>query len=247
VKKLLMIGVLALLPLATMAAVCGDSTTQIENSGDGQPTGISVTGEGTVTAAPDMAIIQLGVNTLRPTVAEAREAAAAALQGMIDAMKAQGVADEDLQTSNLSIYPEYDYNNDQQVLRGFRVSNSLVAKVRKIDSTSDLVDAAVVAGGDETTINGISFTIDDPETLRAEARQQAVEDARARAETLASASGVSIGDPISINETSYSSAPIPYAEAGAALDRASQADFDTPIQTGELDVVVSVTVTWAIE
>jgi len=247
-KRFALIGGMVLLPLALVAAVCGDSTTRIEGTGDSQPTGIAVTGEGTVSAAPDMAIISLGVNTLRPTVAEAREAAAAALQGMIDSMKAQGVDEKDMQTSNLSIYPEYDYNNstNQQILRGFRVNNTLVAKLHDIDQTGDIVDGAVAAGGDETAITSISFTIDDPESLRAEARQKAVEDARKRADTLAAASGVSVGEPISINETSYSAPPIPYAER-AALDGASQADTGTPIETGELDVMVSVTVTWAIE
>jgi uncharacterized protein YggE len=242
----LFIGVLALLPLATVAAVCGDSTTRIENSGEGVETGISVTGEGTVSAAPDMAIITLGVDALRPTVAEARDAAATALQSMIDGIEAQGVAERDLQTSNLSIYPEYDYSGNQQILRGFRVNNTLVAKIRNIDSTSEIVDIAVAAGGNDTSIQGISFTIDDPEELRAQARELAVEDARARAETLASASGVSIGAPIAISETSFSAPPIPYAEGAAAADRAQQS-VDTPIQTGELDVTVSVTVRWAIE
>jgi len=245
-RKLWLMAGMTLLPLALVAAVCGDETTRIETTGNDQVHGISVTGEGKVSAAPDLAIVSLGVSALRPSVAEAREAAAVGLQGMIDAMRSRGIEEKDIQTSNLSIYPEYDYRGDTQTLRGFRVTNQVTAKIRDIDVTGDVIDAAVAAGGNDTTINSIAFTIDDPESLREEARRAAVEDARRKADVLAQASGVSVGEPISISEGSVAYPEPVYADR-AALDEAAQAGGATPIQEGELDVIVNVTVTWNIE
>ena len=242
-RKHLFIAVMLLLPLALVAAVCGSETTEIQDNGD-QPHGITVAGEGKIQAPPDVAVLVLGVSALRPTVAEARDAANLSLNGMLDSMRANGVAEEDLQTAGLSIYPEYDYRGDTQTLRGFRVSNTVTAKVRSIDSTGKVVDDAVDAGGDNTTIQGITFTIDNPESLRERARAAAVEDARNKAETLAQASGVNIGAPIMINEGS-DEGPIVY-ERSIAADSAAQAGAPTPIEPGELDVVIHVTVTWEI-
>ncbi|HXK32979.1 MAG TPA: SIMPL domain-containing protein [Dehalococcoidia bacterium] len=234
----------AIAGLSLVAATCGTTTT-VENNGEDPERGITVAGEGKVSAAPDIATIALGVSTLRPTVAEARDEAAAALDAMIASMKANGVEDRDIQTANLSIYPEYDYRNDQQILRGFRVTNTLTARVRDIDTTSTVVDDAITAGGDSTNIQSIAFSIDDPSELRAEARRQAVEDARGRAQVLADAGGVGLGDPIAISETGFD-APVFYPEAGRA-DSASGAAPPTPIEPGELDVTISVTVRFAIE
>lgn len=245
-KRNLLIAGMAFVPLMFVAAVCGDETTRVENTGNEQTHGISVAGEGRVSAKPDLALITLGVSALRPTVAEARESAAASLTGMVDAIKAGGVAEKDIQTQQLSIYPEYDYNDgNSQTLRGFRVSNTVTAKLRDVDKTGDVVDAAVAAGGDSATIQGIAFTIDEPESLREQARAEAVADAKKKAETLASASGVEIGEPISISEGGVFEPPIVYDRAAGA-DSAQQ-EAVTPIEPGELDVVISVTVTWAIK
>jgi uncharacterized protein YggE len=190
-------------------------------------------------------MIQLGVSVLRPTVAEARAQAATALDAMINSMNANGVEEDDIQTSQLYISPEYDYRNNEAVLRGFRVSNSVSVKVRDIDTTSKVVDDAVAAGGDDTQLQGISFTIDDPKELQKQAREAAIADARAKADTLAQAGGVSVGDPIVINEGSVYVPPIPYAGREAAAP--DQAAPETPIEPGQLDVIVNVTVTWTIE
>jgi uncharacterized protein YggE len=235
---------MALLPLTLVAAVCGSETTRIENNGE-RDTGITVNGEGKITAEPDLALVTLGVSTLAPTVAQAREQAATSLQGIIDSMKNNGIDEKDIQTQSLSIYPEYDYTGNTQVLRGFRVQNTVVGKIREIDSTSKVVDDAVAAGGDNTQIQGISFTIDDPAELRQQARAAAVEDARKKAETLAGAAGVGVGNPVTISEVSYDVPPIPYAES---FDRAAAGPDtgSTPIQTGELDVIVTVSVTFEL-
>jgi len=242
-RKLFLAGI-ALLPLPFVAAVCGSDTTRIENTGD-MRTGITVAGQGKLQAPPDVAQISLGVSTLRATVAEAREEAAAAMSAIVDSLKANGVADDDIQTQQLSIYPEYDYRNNESILRGFRVTNTVTAKVREIDNTSKVIDDAVAAGGDNTRLDGIAFTIDDPKELEMQVRGAAVADAREKAEALAQAGGVSVGDPIIISEGEVR-VPGPIFYDGEAADRA-QAGASTPIEPGELDVVVNVTVTFAIE
>lgn len=242
-KTVLLTGIV-LLPLAFAAIACGDETTKIENVGGEVTRGISVSGEGKVTAAPDMAVITIGVSVLKPTVAEARDAAALSLDAMIASMKANGVAEKDIQTQALSIYPEYDYRDDKQTLRGYRVQNTVVAKIRDLDKTSDVIDGAVTEGGDNATIQGISFTIDDPESLREEARTKAIEDAKRKAQTLADASGVEIGEPITISEGGFA---VPVLERGLGGADAAAPGVSTPIEPGELDVVVNVSVTWEIK
>lgn len=248
IKKLALVtGLSGVLFLSLVAATCGSTNTTVQNEG-GENLGVTVSGSGKVTAAPDIAKISLGVSVLADSVGAARDEAATSLNAMIDSMKSNGVEEKDIQTDQLSIYPEYDYRNDTQVLRGFRVQNTVTATVRDIDTTGKVVDDAVVAGGDNTTINSIAFSIDDELSLKSQAREAAVADARARAETLAEAAGVSLGKATSITETSYSP-PIAYDEAfrNVAADTAAGALPETPIQAGELDVVVDVNVTWAIE
>ena len=242
----LFIAGMALSPLVFLAAVCGSETTRIENTPEDQVRGITVSGEGKVTGKPDLALITLGVSTLRPGVGEARDAAATALTGILDSMRANGVAEDDIQTSQLSIYPEYDYSGNTQRVVGFRVSNTVTAKIRDLDTTSDVIDDAVSAGGDETTIQSIAFTIDNPESLREDARAAAIADAKKKSETLASASGVKVGEPINISESGGYAPPIPYAADAAAAERDFQGAPSTPIEPGELDVIINVSVTWEI-
>jgi uncharacterized protein YggE len=241
--RLLIIG-MALAPLTLVAAVCGDSTTRIENTGDGAPTGITVTGEGKIQGAPDVAMISLGVSTLRPTVAEARQQAATALDAMINSMKANGVEDDDIQTANLYISPEYDYRNNETILRGFRVSNTVTVKVRDIDTTSQVIDDAVAAGGDDTRLEGINFTIDDPSELQKQAREAAVADARAKADQLAAAAEVTIVGVISMSE-SGAQAPPPIFMERAAFDMAA-GSAETPVMPGQVELSINVFVQYEI-
>ena len=248
-RILVMTGLGAALLVSLTAATCGDTTIRSEPSGGAQGfNGITVTGTGKVKSKPDLVQIQLGVSTLAPSVQEARDKAAKALDGMISSIKANGVAEKDIQTQQLSIQPEYDYRDNQQVLRGFRVSNVVAVKLRDINKTSKVVDDAVSAGGNETQIQGISFTIDNPEELKSQAREKAVADAKAKAATLAKAAGVQVGDALQISESSYAP-PIYDARSAFANDAAksSAPQPETPIQAGELDVSVDVSVTWSIK
>ncbi len=235
----------AALFVATTAATCGSTTTRVENTGMNQPTGITVTGEGKATGKPDVAMVTLGVSRLADTVDAARNGAATSLDAMIKSMTGNGVDKDDIKTLQFNISPEYDYNNGKQTLKGFRVTNTVTAKLRDINKTSKVVDDAITAGGNDVQVQNIAFTIDNPDDLKKQAREAAIADAKAKAQTLASATGVSVGDPISISESTASMPPVLYDRAVRAA--APEAAPSTPIEPGTQDVTVNVSVTWSIK
>ena len=202
---------------------------------------ISVGGTGTVTIAPDVADLRVGVVIQRPKVADARAAAAAAMQGVVKALRAAGVAEADIRTTTLSLQPVYDYNTNGAApkITGYELRNGVVATIRDLDRLADAVDGALVAGG--TTLDGITFRVDDPSGAEAQARTQAMKAARGKADALASAAGVSIIGVASISEQSSPTPwPVPYAGALRADEAA------TPILPGTSDVTVSVSVVYLI-
>ena len=207
---------------------------------------IHVTGSGSVTGEPDIASLNVGVSVEKETVVEAREEAARAMTALIASLKENNVAEKDIKTENFSIYPQYDYTDDGRVLRGYRVNNTVRAKVRDLATLSDVIDDAAGAGGDSIVINSIQFMIDDTTPLQTQARSLAVKDAEAKAQTLAKASGVRLGEPVTITESTYfEGPPIPFATAEAAFDDAVRSS--TPIAPGELAVTVNVAVVYEIE
>lgn len=238
--KRVLVATTIIAALAFLAIGCGDKSTIVQS--DQQSAGISVTGTGRASGEPDIAILTLGVESQKDSVAEARSTAADSMNGMIDALKEGGVAEEDIQTTRFSVQPVYDYSNNKQTLTGFIVSNIVTAKIREIDSTGDLIDAAVEAGGNLARVENLSFTIDDPSTLEEQARRDAMAEARSRAATLADAGGVDLGDPISITE-SGGVVPVDFSGARAAQDAADEL---TPILTGQLDVSVTVQVVYGL-
>jgi len=207
---------------------------------------IHVTGNGSVVGEPDIATLNLGVSVEKKTVAEAREAAAVAMTAVLDALKARGIAENDIQTERFSIYPQYDYTENGRVLRGYSVNNTVSAKVRALETLSEVIDAAAEAGGDIVVVNAIQFMIEDTTPLQTQARGLAVKDAEAKAQTLADASGVTLGKPITITETSHAASP-PIAFAREAAFAEESALSSTPIEAGELTVVVNVTIVYEIE
>jgi uncharacterized protein YggE len=205
---------------------------------------ISVSGTGRVILAPDTADLRLGVSVQRTTVKAARADAAKAMQAVIDALKKLGIADADIQTSSITLNPQYDYSNNgnQPRLIGYQFSNSLAVTVRKLDVLGDAIDNSLAAGA--TTLDSVQFRVDDETKAEAQARAAAMADAKAKATALASAAGVSIEGVSSISETV---APAPYpvfygAAAGAAVDKA----VATPVQAGTNEVTVSVAVVYLI-
>jgi uncharacterized protein len=205
---------------------------------------ISVTGIGRVILAPDVADLRLGVSIQRTTVKAARADAAKAMTAVIAALKKLGIADADIQTSAINLQPQYDYTNGSTPrLIGYQFSNSVAVKVHKLDLLGDAIDDALAAGA--TTLDSVSFRVDDETKAEAQARAAAMADAKTKAQALASAAGVSIDGVSSISETI---APIPYPiyygrdAAGAAVDKA----VSTPVQAGTNEVSVTVAVVYLI-
>jgi len=202
---------------------------------------VSVGGSGSVFGEPDVAVLSLGVESEADTVEAARESAAEAMDAMLAALKDGGVEDEDIQTARFSVQPRFNFQNGRQELLGFVVNNLVTVTIREIDSTGELIDAAIAAGGDLARVENLSFTIDDPAALEAEARTQAVEDARGKAETLAAAAGVELGEALSISESGPSGIPSINFSRMEAADEA-----ETPIEPGELEVAVNVQIVYEL-
>lgn len=228
---------------AFVLAACGAPEVTVQNlPADAEPApGISVSGTGEVTGTPDTLTMTFGVSVLGDSVASATAAAAAAADALISTLTAGDIAESDIQTANFSIHPEYDYSGDEQRLRGYRVNNTVTAKIRNMETAGDVIDAAVGASGDDVVIHGVSFSIEDDEELVAAARAKAWEDARAKAEQLASLSDVTLGAATSISESF--SAPI--GPISRAVEDVAQ-ESATPIEPGEQDVAVTLQVQFAI-
>ena len=209
--------------------------------------GIWVNGQGTVTVIPDVAVVNLGVQAQAATVSEALAQASPAMDRVVAALKDNGVAQKDIRTQffNIQQTTRYDPNTQQSVVTGYMVSNIVTAKIRDVGKTGAIIDAVAAAGGDLTRVNGVSFTVDNPEQYYAQARQAAVADARAKADQLASLAGVTLGRATFISE-STGSAPIPFPAPtlGADSGRPIPTTIITP---GETDIILNVQVAYAIQ
>jgi len=204
---------------------------------------LSVTGTGRVVVSPDIADLRLGVSSTKPTVKAARAAAADAMTRVLAALRKLGIAETDIETTTIALQPVYAYGNGGSAprLTGYTLSNAIVVTIRDLDLVGDAIDDGLAAGA--TTLDGVSFRVDDPAKAEEQARRQAIIQARAKADTLASGAGVSIVGVASMSETS---APIPYpifygAERAAALDTA------TPVNPGTNEIVVSVAISYLID
>lgn len=204
---------------------------------------LAVTGLGEAAAAPDQAMLQIGVQADGKTAAEALKAMTARMNATIARLKSGGIADKDMQTSGLSLNPRYNYETRPQnpQIIGYTASNMLTVKLRDLGKAGALIDAAVSDGAN--TLGGLSFGFANPKPLENEARADAVADARSKAETLAKAAGVSLGPILQIQDGYASPAPQPMFEG-----RAMAADAKSvPIAPGESTLSASVTLIYEIK
>lgn len=203
---------------------------------------VTVSGTGEVSVAPDVADVVIGVTVQKSTVTEAQSAAASSMSAVMAAIKKDGVDAKDIVTIDLSLSPVYDYSSSGSVpkLVGQQFTNTVKVTVRNLASVAAVVDDAIAAGA--TTVSGISFRVNDPKTVQAQARQLAMADARAKADALTSPAGVSVKGVAQITETTSQPTPVYYS---ASLD-AKAASVSTPIQTGTTDIVIQVTVSYLI-
>ena len=222
---------------------------QILPPGSSQQLGIWVDGAGSVTATPDVALLNFGVEARADNVAPARAAAAAAMEAVLSSLRANGVDEADIKTTSFQIQPIIIFREitrdgtrrSEPEIVGYRVTNLATAKIRDIDGVGRAIDDAAAAGGDLVRINSIGFTVDDPQPLEDQARELAIRNAMAKAQQMASVANVILGQPVFISQ--QGGAPVISRQAfAAAIDEFAP----TPILAGEQEITVRVQMVFAI-
>jgi hypothetical protein len=202
---------------------------------------ITVTGVGTSMVTPDAVRFFASVSVIAKSNKEALASASKSATAVRGALRDNGVAVKDIKTSSLTVYPEYNYSQDKgQQLIGYRATQSFTVVIRKAENAGVVIDAVVSAGGDNVQINGISPFLSNGAAATEQARQAAVADARARANSYAKYLGASLGRVIWLTEVNAPVYNFPIMAKGAAAEDATQIDL------GETEVTVTVNVRWAI-
>jgi uncharacterized protein len=205
---------------------------------------VTVSGEGVANARPDMATLSLGVLTQAPTAGEALAANSQEAGGLIERLEAEGIEAKDIQTSNLSLQPVLAYpkaddgNAGPPKVTGYTASNMVTVRVRTLATLGTVLDKAVAAGAN--TVSGIEFLVSNESRLLDDARRQAVQDARRKAELYAEAAGARLGPVVTLSEQSAPPPPRPMyrMEAAAAA---------VPVEAGESQLKIGVSITYALQ
>jgi hypothetical protein len=234
-------ALLAALSLALVAlAGCGEAATTSAAAGPAANT-VTASGAGTAQAVPDTAEMSFGVTTMSPNAKTALDEASKVAEQIAAAVKKQGVAGEDIQTQDVSVYPQTVDQDGKQIVTGYQASLSVSVKVRDIAKLGEVISAANAAGAN--SISGPSFTVADPAPARAEAIDEAVADARKSAEAMAEAAGKSVGEVLSMSSSDVGMIPGPMYRA-EAMDAGAES---VPIEPGQLDISASVVVVFELE
>jgi uncharacterized protein len=237
----------ALLALGLVSAVaaCG-SPAKVEVSAPagtasgGLSDGITVSGTGKVKGTPDTLAVSIGVTTKRPTVDAAVSDNASTATALTAALTGKGVDAKDVQTSNYSVQQSFSFANNKQTPDGYLVNNTVTVKIHDMKGAGAIIDAAVAAGGNEASVQGVSFTLEDNKALLDQARSDAYADARTKADQLGQLSGRGLGDAQAINET-VTPVATQFQASAAALDGAA-----TPINPGQVSTDVTISVRFAL-
>jgi hypothetical protein len=200
---------------------------------------ITVTGTGTVTGTPNQLVLNMGVQVNGPSVSSALGSANDAVNRVTAALRTRGVAAADIETSGLSIWPNYP--DGSQVPTGYGVSESLTATLNNLRAAGTQIDAAVHAGGNATTVSGISLNLTDDSSLLAAARVRAVADAEAKAAQYAKALGEPLGPVVSLTDQAPAQ-PVPQF----AMSSAAAAGKPVPISPGTQQLSVSITAVFTV-
>lgn len=218
------------------------------------PRTVTVIGQGTASAAPDQAVLNVGVQTTGATVKEAMADNNEIMDAILTSLDEMEIESKDIQTTNFSIYfertPSIAMASDRMVQEGpsmegaYRVSNMVQVTIRDLDEVSTVLDNVVEAGANN--IWGVNFTISDPDALEDEARVKSVADARERAEELAELHGVSLGQVVTISEAIGGGIGVPMFEASRAMS-AGFGGGGAPVEPGELEFTFSIQVTYEIQ
>ena len=233
----------------------GASTKSFLNLSNTSQNGVWVTGTGKVSAKPDISVISLGVEVKQKTLSAARAKSAAAMSAIIDNLIANGILEDDIRTTNLSMTPEYvwkkvDSNcskscDQERVINGYVVNNTLSVTVRDLSRIGRIVDGSVAAGGEFTKINGIRFSIENIEVVETKARELAVKKAMEKAQQFEALTEMKLGPIIYITENGNE--PVISAPTFKSAQVMSEMAFDTPVISCSLDVEISIRIGFAIK
>jgi uncharacterized protein YggE len=228
----------SMLRLALVAIIfAGPLSAQAQS--EQRPPAVTVTGEASISAVPDIAILRAGVTSQAKTAREAMTASARLMTAVLAALKESGVAENDMQTSRLRISLIRESNKSPSAIVAAEASSSLIVRVRDINKSADVLDKMIGAGAN--LVSGIDFAVSDASKLLDQARVEAVADARRKAEIYAKAAGVSLGRPLSISEDFSSGPRIQMAPRAAA-----PAAMAMPIQAGEEKIGLTVSVSYEL-
>jgi hypothetical protein len=225
------------------------SPSEVNVSVNSQVEGIWVSGMGKVTITPDIATLQLGIEAQEASVGEAQTKANEAMDKVMTAFTDNGVAEKDIQTRyfRISQRTRWDEQQQMEVVVGYRVTNQVVAKIRDMEEVGSVIDAVVAAGGDYTRINNLNFSVDDPSAYYDEAREKAIADARDKAEQIASLTGMQLGAPTYISESTISPVYETFMAGSTPMPVPAPAPAPTPsISPGEIEISVNMQVAYSI-
>jgi uncharacterized protein len=204
---------------------------------------VSVVGDGRVLVQPDVALASFGVEATGQTLVDAQGQASTRMQAVVDTLTGLGISRDDIRTNRLSASPVYDPKNNS-VIQGYRAANSVQVKLRQLDQVGAIVDAVTSAGANR--VDGLSFAVEDLERPKDQARAQAMQNARAKADQLASLAGMRIVGIKSIEEADPSATPI-RAQPATARSDAYAAAPPPPVEPGTQEVRTQVSVTYIVE
>jgi hypothetical protein len=246
------------LVLASIIIALGSYTyltlTKVDEDGEAHPT-IVVPGKGEVTAKPDIAQFSFSVEAEGADAATAQEMSGTVINKIMSYLKDSGIEEKDIKTQNYSLYPKYKFEPrtcttigycppGDRIADGFSVSQTIIVKVRAIDTASSLLAGVGEKGA--TNISSLEFTIDDVDVLTAEARQLAIEDAKKQAKQLAKDLGVSLGRLVGYSENGNS--PTPYYSSPMMAEASTKDTFSGPdLPTGENNITSNVNLTFELE
>lgn len=203
----------------------------------------TVSGEGKVIVPPDIAVVNVGVQANGPAVKQVQDELNRKINAVSEAVKRVGVKDADIQTSNYSIYPQYDYQTGGQRITGYQASSSLTIKVRDIDRANEVIDGATAAGANQ--VSGISFDVDDKTKSQNDAREEAVAEAKRKASDAARIAGFKLGNIVNYQE-SFGNEPRPVPMMAKADVSGGPESVVKQVEPGSSEILVTVTLSYEI-
>ncbi|MCL4397465.1 SIMPL domain-containing protein [Patescibacteria group bacterium] len=207
-----------------------------------QPAPFTVSADGKVLAKPDVAQVNLGFTTSGSSVSQVQSQANQTINNISAAVKKLGIGESDIQTTNYNLRPDYDYNSKPQRITGYTIDVNIEVKVRDFGKINQVIDAGTTNGAN--TVGGLQFTVDNPETYRAQARKLAIDNAEKKAAEIAGESGITLGRLINVSEGNTATPQPLYMDKAVGLGGGTAPSVPTQIEPGTSEISVTVTLSY---